>query len=634
MLILLLALAQAEPIRLDADNLINLSGQKAAVALVDEPGVDAPKSAYTNGYIKRELHYPIRIVVDLKAPHALTQVSLYDGSGKGRVRVHAGPPAKWRHLFDDPLDGYRRWNRHPVAVTARYLQLTFEDPGGVVGELVLHGTAEGKPEPPPRPGPRPRGVTMDVFIGLNGFNNDPVERLAAGGQLREYHSWVWDDGNMNQTAPAFPKNTFAWNPSGVSGKGWGWNFDAFYRKARGAGIEVVPVVQGSPGWMKEHKGDRLKEKPVAPGRDPEDPASYAAHADYLFQFAARYGSTKVDDALLKLREGQPRVSGLGLIRYLENWNEPDRTWDGRAAHFKPFELAAMSSADIDGHRGALGKTVGVRNADPKMKFVLAGLAFPEIEYLKALKFWADVNRGGDFPADVLNLHHYSNDAGGQGGGAKHGVSPEADGLRKKMKRYVDWRDRNLPGRELWLSEFGYDTHPESPQSVPAIGPNDREEVQGQWLVRAYLELAAAGIDRAQMFMLRDVDPSSGFVYATSGLTRGIKQKHRPKKAWFYVSGMRRILRKTRFAAEVDSGNPGVRIYRFDGDGRSVFAAWCPTSKALRVPDFALPVAAEGAERFDLEAGHPEGRKGVLEIRNGRPRFEVTERPTFIVVPKR
>src|SRR5690606_29656477 len=111
-------------------------------------------------------------------------------------------------------------------------------------------------------------------------------------------------------------------------------------------------------------------------------------------------------------------------------------------------LAAMSSADYDGHLQALGNTVGIKNADPNAKLVMGGLASLDLEYIRAMKLWSDYHRGGSFPADVINVHHYSNDGGFQGAGTV-GVSPEADQLKNKVEAIADYRDRYLPGKELW-----------------------------------------------------------------------------------------------------------------------------------------------------------------------------------------
>ncbi len=633
----------ADRIRLSEDMLINLSGQRPAVELVDEQGLTGdpragnaqqPKTVYSNGWINAKLYYPLSIVVDLGAVHDLTDICYFDVEDQGVLTCDYRDEDAWQPLFTGPLSQYRQWVSRKVAVATRYLRLTFESPSSLVAELVLYGTARGERAPLPQPVPHPRPL-MDSFIGINGFVDDPVERIAACGHLREYHQWQWDEGNQDSSYPGYPNHQLAWSPSWVSGPGWGWDFDRFYEQLKAAGVEVSPCFQGCAPYLVGFDAGRSDEKPVTAGGDPTQPESYIAHASYLFQFAARYGDTRVDEALLKLKAGQPVRSGLGLVRYMENWNEPDKWWKGRGPCFSPFELAAMCSADYDGHRGTMGRTVGIRNADPGMKLVMGGLARPEIEYIKAMKLWADFHREGSFPADVLNLHHYSNDAGGQAGRPTTGISPEADNLCDRFRRVVQWRDRFLPDKELWVSEFGYDTNPKSSQHAPAIGAASAQEVQGQWIVRSFLALAAAGVDRAQLYMLRDVNADSATQYDSSGLTSE-KGKHEPKRAWYYVATLRHILRGTRFECEVPSGDARVRIYQFrsdDASGRRVYAVWCPTSDQTQVSGFVLDAPNASAVTVTcLEPQSTSGKTSFVAVEHGKVTVDVSERPVFVAVP--
>jgi hypothetical protein len=630
----------AARIRLDPDMLTNLSGQRPAVELVDEQDLagdqrtgDAaqPQTLYSNGWLNAELYYPLSVVVDLGVTHDLTDICYFDVEGQGRLTADFREADAWKLLFVDELNAYCKWSSRKVAISTRYLQLTFENPSAQIGEIVLYGTARSARPPSPKPTAH-RLPLMDSFIGINGFVDDLIERIAACGHLREYHSWQWDEGNQDTSYPGYPNHQLAWSPSWVSGPGWAWDFDAFYRQLKDAGVEAAPCFQGCALYMVGFDKERVDEKPVA-GQDATQPRSYIAHASYLFQFAARYGGTRCDETLLKLKPGQPARSGLGLVRYIENWNEPDKWWKDRAAYFSPVELAAMCSADYDGHRRTLGAAVGVKNADPNMKFVMGGLARPEIEYLKAMKLWAEFHREGDFPADVINLHHYSNDTGGQGGNPTTGISPEADGLRERFERIVRWRDRSLPGKEGWVSEFGYDTNPGSTQRAPAIGDADAEEVQGRWIVRSYLALAAAGVDRVQLYMLRDVNAANTVQYDSSGLTAEKRNQHRPKRSWHYVATLRHVLRGTRFESEIPSGDANVRIYRFRSEAapsREVYAVWCPTSDSTEVRDFSLPLPnATTATLTTLEPQSETGRSTSLTVEAGKVTLCVGESPVFV-----
>ncbi len=306
------------------------------------------------------------------------------------------------------------------------------------------------------------GTSMDHFIGTNAFIDDPLEKIKVAGFVREYHPWSWDVGE------AYPNNKNAWNPSRAAG-GNAWFFDTYYQKLFDAGITVVPCIMNSVGWLNDAGNFPAEQKPVRPGLSTTDPLSYKEHADHMFQYAARYGRREVDDTLLKLSANQPRHSGLGTIRYLENWNEPDRWWGPVETRFSAEELAAMGSADRDGHQGKLGNTFGVKNADPDMKLVLGGLALIDLNYIENIRKWCLLNRTDKkFVYDVINVHMYTPQ-----------ISPEQGMLRETMQSIVDYRNQFLPDVEIWITEFGWDSGiNETPYSCPSIGENSREESPG------------------------------------------------------------------------------------------------------------------------------------------------------------
>lgn len=577
--------------------------------------------------------YPAHALIDLGRICHISNIAVYDGQGAGSFTVTAGEPFQWTDLFTDPLTNYLKWNQHPVDVNTRYLRVTLGDAGTRVPEIVLYGTAQPEAISLARPAlGRLRHPPMGQVIGTNAFIDDPIERIAAGGFEREYHSWDWDEGDRKEY-PGYPDNRNAWNPSAAGGGGW--NFDDYYTKLKAAGITVCPCIQGNAFWMTGRDPKKFGTKPVAPGADTAAPASYAAHADHMFQYAARYGGTKVPDALLKLAPGQPRVSGLGLLRYYEDWNEQDKWWEGPDSFFSPYEYAAMASADCDGHQGALGKTFGVKNADPNAKLVMGGIAKLSLDYIKVMKLWADHYRHGSFPCDAINLHHYSNDGGEQQRG-KVGISPEADHLKEKVQQFVSYCQENLPGVQVWVTEFGYDTNQASPQHAPPIGPYSAEEVQAQWLVRSYLALAAAGLDRAAMYMLRDVNPQDATQFSSSGLVTE-KGKWQPKPAWYYVAAMKRRLSDFNYSNDEKSNDPRVRVYRFwapgrgAGPNRAACAVWCPTSDGSTVDNYQLALGSTGNEAtlVTLANGNAAGVETKLPIRADKVTLNVSERPIFV-----
>lgn len=612
-----------------------------AFALFDEPGQETPSKSWMTGWGLS--YHPLRAWVDLGRPYKLSKISLFDSNGMGSVSVSTGVPFKWQKAFEDKLDKYNQWSEHTLDTETQFVRIEIADAGGVMPEVRLFGSPSGQPSITPqvlgatraRPVVRVVPPTMDKFIGTNGFIDDPIEVLAVGGWVREYHSWGWDEGDGRDGYTGYPNNQNQFSPA--AGGGGGWFFDDYYAKLKAAGVDPAPVMQGSVRWLggDASKNDR---RPHAVGADPEDARSYAAHADHMFQFAARYGASKVADSLLKLAPNQPRKSGLGLIKYFENWNEADRWWAGRESYFSPYELAAMSSADRDGHMGAMGRTFGVRSADPNAKLVMTGLAGLKMDYIRAVKAWSDWNRpdlksvNGGFVCDAINLHHYSTNGADQTEGTI-GVSPEAGKLQEQLRAFVDYRDKYLPGVEVWLTEFGYDTNPASPFRAPSIGANSHEEVQGQWLVRSYLELAASGIDRAAMFMSRDVDPKGTGKFSTSGLVTQ-KGEWKPKPSWFYLNTLRSRLQGMSFQSELDQKRTDIKASLFQNAKTKAraLAVWCPTSEAKVVAKYllALPAGTKQAVLVEMKSGEKNGVEKPLAIRNGAVEVSVSERPILVL----
>jgi hypothetical protein len=472
----------------------------------------------------------------------------------------------------------------------------------------------------------PSGRTVAAFMGVNAFIDDPPDLIAGVGVAREYHNWGWIADNF-ASGPAYPDMKYTF----MNFNGWDW--DTYYSDLKSKGSEGFPAVQGSVPWM---NGGAVP--PVASGADPTAAASYVAHADTMFQLAARYGSTKVDDSKLKLRADQTRSSGLGTVSYFEDWNEQD------LGGFDGAKFAAMASADYDGDQGRLGATFGVKNADPTSKMVMGGLSGAYgagstwidsiTKFLDDMRTWSDAHRGGSFPADVVNVHFY-------GFGPSHaGVSPEDAGVQDKLGAVVAYRDAHLAGKEVWWTEFGYDTSDASPLHAPAIGSNSAFVVQGQWLVRSFLLALAAKIDRATLYVLRDdchpSDPTCkvDIQFTTCGIT-GPKGDWTKKISYDYLATIHARIGSMVFAREVTSGASDVRVLAFDdasGKG-GAYVLWSPTSKANVHTGYALtlPSGATSAKLVTLADGQPTGVESALTPSGGAVTVDVSETPSIVLV---
>ncbi len=452
---------------------------------------------------------------------------------------------------------------------------------------------------------------MGAFMGTNSFIDVPVDRLEPVGWIREYHPWSFTEIEND----VFEYNR--WNGF--------WDFDAFYNELATNQVMVCPVLWSSPTWLQPAANDR----PVVGDEDPALPYSYREIAELQYQYAARYGAATVPDSMLLVNSGQVKKTGLGLIRYYEDWNEQDKDWEGPSAEFTPAQYAAMASANIDGHQGSLGAGTGIKQADPEAKFVMGGLAGLDTSYLTGMRKWFGQHRTDtDWPVDVINVHHYAFTRN------ETGISPEDDNYRDKVAAVVRWRDLHAPGNEVWLTEFGYDTNPTSMNRAPAIGTLTSVEVQAGWNMRTFMLLAAAGVDRAAQFMIRDADPGgSELRYADSGLTTSKEEGHKRKLSWYYMHTMYRLLEDLYFR-DVITDQEELKVMRFTEHSakHSVYSCWRNSGSDQPAP-FTLEIEelTDSVSIVTLNSEYPDGLVTRVALENGSVTIEAGEIPVFVVV---
>ena len=655
------------------DNLINELSFNEILNLFDEQDSVGDPLNGNGGYPQTEcgvIHYgklfPNSFIIDLKTFHDSVTLFACDNSGQDNdARVFIGHPGSWTRASDLYLGGTNyNWPSVSLPDSTRFIRIQFEQYFRA-NEISVYGRNLGSGASPTAPGilDSTRLEKPDYgnyFMGACGFYDDPdTLMIPVGSTMRQYIPWDYLEWKGVDTAlhiadtsyQGYPNSTFRFSPNRFNA-----NMDNIYTNWKNQGIDVVPVLQQMASYLRD--GRKSTAKPITIGDDPEDPQSYEEHADFMYQFTARYGRTQQADSLLKLDSTQSRVSGLDLINFVENWNEPDNWWTDSASFFRPEELAAMCSADYDGHEGALGNTYGVKNADSTMKMVMGGLAVIEVGYIQAMKTWSDYNRTSGFPADVINVHHYSNNGGKQ----RHddstavGVSPEDDDLKGRLKKIVEYRDLWLPDVEVWITEFGYSTHPDSKQRSPAIGSNSEEEIQGRWLLRSFLEISAAGVDRAHQYLLVDQKTELSTFYAADGLVKDrwnhtnpyyiwengaivdtVYHEHESfekKKSWYYTACMKNVMNGFRFHQELNSGHEDVNLYEFrseNGDS-SVFAIWSKTSTNQILNNFKFNI---GNNTYAASVTTPDSisRIGItqsLSLLGDSVALTVSELPRFIL----
>jgi len=638
-----------EKIRIDEEMVTNEVGSGNFTAWFDEQDLNAvPKTHWeTEGMTS---FWPAGLVIDLGRRYKITEIWVYDGSKDnhvqgGKLILSSGKPFDWSNEKSVDMQNASSWVKivWPAETRFVHLQKVANEQFGkeskfpqncdvAINEVVLMGyPLENELVVAEKPKFVPFHITMDKFIGMNSYINTPDKVHEAVGCVREYRPWRWN-GVTDLKTPI--------NWGDIEGKGGKneyaamkiGNSDEYYQKMKDMGVECIPCIHRHVDEESEH------ENIPTFGGDPLDPLTYKVMADYSFQYIARYGSKKVEDSLLRTTEAAPKKSGMGLLHYFENWNEPNRWWGEPQGHFTPYQFAAFCSASYDGHMNQMGAGFGVKNADPDIKYVHGGIAFIYPQYVKAMKLWSDYHRNGSFPSDVISVHHYSNTRDENHPEKEaHGISPEDDHLKEKLGKLVNWRNENLPDKEIWLSELGWDTDEKTYQSA-AFGHKlypekiTMQEIQALWLVRGYLISAAAGADRMMMFLANDLKNYTAGVYGSCGFIT-VKDEYKP--SWYYVKTLRTELTGMVFLDEYPSGNDKVWIYRFKNQqtGKGAYVLWCPTADGTSVTDYELKLTGKSTSgtKVSLANKQETGIRLELKVENQSVKTDVSESPVIIQV---
>jgi hypothetical protein len=243
------------------------------------------------------------------------------------------------------------------------------------------------------------------------------------------------------------------------------------------------------------------------GADINNPLSWANTGNWCYQQAARYGGTVVPNANILVDttfKGNIKRSGLGYIQYFECGNEYDRWWQDKERSLKASEAAVKLSVAYDGHCGTI-PLCGYKAADPTCKVVMGALADFNLDYIKYIYYWSLENRAdGKVPFDAVNVHSYLTKFGGQYQANDKAIHPEAytrpgylaHGVYEYLQEFTDWITRYLPGVEIWWTETGTDSNPNSTVGVPLptqaeaalqARPLNSYEKQAAWSMRLLFE---------------------------------------------------------------------------------------------------------------------------------------------------
>ena len=601
-------------------------------------------------------------IVDIEYNHYVTKIKLYyNAEGKSVTVRWSDTPIDFQ-ADNSKWDGYKTivskkgWNDIEVNLSTRYFQIIYTD-GEAPCEVEAYGYQCGEgDEIATERGTLP---TIGEMLGMCGFvagggGNTPIDSVICVGVLREYHNfgWSYSAKSYGTKDASFFRGT----------TNWMGDFESQYRKYKEAGLNVIPCIQWNIG-----KGETISYKvnsdnlPVYSNNELVratfwerfNPHTYFVYADSMFAFSARFGSNKSSTLLeiAKLHCLDTPAVGLGTLKWIEMGNEPEGNWNGIHNYLSAYQLAAATSASYDGHCRTLkspvtgGYHLGGKNADPNMKFAMAGVSGVSNEYIMALCYWQKANRNdGKTAFDAFNVHHYMTKQIQLPNGSTTyvGISPEEANIGVVLSQLIGIRDKYYPEKEVWITEFGWDTNQSYATSTSshAYGEYTGREVQAMWLTRTYLILSAVGIDKADMYMCEDtgVEEISVGKYGTSGVIgyeydENGKTVEVKKDSYYYLYTLKNALGGYTFDSQVEAYDENVMIYKYKtADGKTAYAVWCKTSDGTKADNYQLGINSDSATLVEAVYGDIDGEQSRLVADEyGYISIDVSEKPIYILV---
>jgi hypothetical protein len=265
---------------------------------------------------------------------------------------------------------------------------------------------------------------------------------------------------------------------------------------------------------------------------------------------------------------------------------------------------------------------GFKTGDKRLRVATCALTTGKShEYAKSVECVA----GLESLYDILNVHTY---AQLEGWPTWQRSYPEDRRLKDYLPDVIglcEWRDHHAVGKEVWITEFGYDASTRSPDPKTEFkqwkGVSDIQ--QAQWIVRSWLVFAALPVQRAYLYFFNDEDTPQ--MHGASGLTRHFQ----PKPAFYAAGQLQRCLREYRFSRGVVQRAVDAYLFEFSHGGdpkRRVWVAWSPTGSGrtttLDLPPFGGRI--ERAERMVLDE-----RDSPVDVASDARKVSLTESPMYL-----
>ena len=259
---------------------------------------------------------------------------------------------------------------------------------------------------------------------------------------------------------------------------------------------------------------------------------------------------------------------------------------------------------------------GIREGNPRIK-----IATCNTEAGGSDRYWkgADIFAPHMALIDVLRVHRYAIKDGWPTWRRSYPEDSSVPYL-SRIQDMIDWRDAHAKGREMWVSEFGWDcsTQKPDPNGEMAKFITCTDEEQAMWLVRSYLLFAEMGIDKAFVYFFNDEDKPA--FHACSGITRNFQ----PKPGYHAIAWMLRHLADYRFSRAILKSEKDGYLFEFtpeNSDKPNILAAWHATRENVSLDlrgasvdrSERMPLTADAKVESPLKTGDSVAAAGTLPI---------------------
>ncbi|GHC05017.1 hypothetical protein GCM10007047_22420 [Cerasicoccus arenae] len=327
---------------------------------------------------------------------------------------------------------------------------------------------------------------------------------------------------------------------------WHVDLTSYMQEYKDAGFFPLPYILYTPDWA------TTAPVGVTQNRGGYPPADNQDYADAVFQTVARFGAQTHPVGVLKTADG---LSGLNTVNHFELWNEPNlnaASWGffvgTMPEYFEMFRVGAEAALLAD-------PTATISHGG------YAGIDLATVGQLATYQY-SDGKTPLDF-TDIINVHYYSGqqDPETATSDANNGGNLNLT-YEELLQELSDWRDINGSGKEIWMTETGYDVG----------GPIGRtERHQAAKLPRNLMIILANGVEK--VFIYRETG-SHASQHSGSGLMRN-DDSIRP--SWFTTATLIRQLDgvSALHTPRLAMANTDIWAYLWDKGTSEVFTVWVP-----------------------------------------------------------